>query len=235
MLAEPLIYLCLFASIRVGLNSYKKHVKRHGMLWYSDSHPDMNSPHIIRPRAFERMRTGISCLAACIALSTVWAGGALEFAGYMHVGGKSLFVIKDLERSRSSDWLALGDSFGGHTLLAFDGDTDVLSLRSANTVVHLPLKTSRVAAANSMIPENGGRLEISVREDGLIVMTGRIVDAAVLRDELMRVAAREPRPMIAISYPGRSGESGLRTLLDACRTIVGLTYTVLDDRQAVAL
>lgn len=174
----------------------------------------------------------ISRFAACIALATAWASGALEFAGYMYIGEQSRFVIKDVEQSRSSGWVAIGDSFGEYTLLGFDRNTDVLSLGTANAVIHLRLKASRVAAANSMTLAISRRLDVSVRDDGQIVMLGRTVDAAALRAELTRVATVEPQPVIAVSYPRQSGESGLRTILNACRTI-GLVFEIQDRHAGV--
>jgi len=68
----------------------------------------------------------------------------LEFSAYRRIANEASFVITDLDDRKSSEWIAVGQSFAGYTLVAFDAGTETVSVRKGSLTLDLPLKGSHV-------------------------------------------------------------------------------------------
>jgi len=86
----------------------------------------------------------------------LWIGGAcratLEFTGYTQLASESKFAIRDTEEKSSSGWIAIGSSFKGYTLVAFNREKELLTVKNGNSTLELPLKLSRVREGKAPEP-----------------------------------------------------------------------------------
>jgi hypothetical protein len=99
---------------------------------------------------------------------------ALEFSAYTQTARELKFVVNDPEEAQASGWLTIGQSFQGYTLVAFDGQQEVLSVRKGDTTVRLSLKASRVKTQSSNTPELARQL--AAARDELAEMRKRYLD-----------------------------------------------------------
>lgn len=72
------------------------------------------------------MKTKSFLLIALMLCSTGICRSALEFSAYIHSGTDSWFVITDIEENTSSGWIVIGESFKGHSIVAFDQKKELL-------------------------------------------------------------------------------------------------------------
>lgn len=117
------------------------------------------------------MKTNLPAIAALLALSGSIGQAMPTFAGYMQMAEHVRFVLTGDEDAPSSGWLAIGQSFEGYTLVAFDQSSEVLSVRQGDAVMRLPLKAARVRAERPEAPAIAGELAIAQGE--LAVMRQR--------------------------------------------------------------
>lgn len=104
-------------------------------------------------------------IAFVLALSLVGlCRGALEFSGYIQTGNEFKFTITDAANKASSGWIALGQSFKGHTLLAFDQKKEVLSVKDGESTIELPLKRARVSASQTDSSDTAAQLAAAKEE-----------------------------------------------------------------------
>lgn len=86
----------------------------------------------------------------------LWISGAcratLEFTGYTQLAKESKFVIRDVEEKTSSGWIAIGESFKGYTLIAFNREKELLTVKNGDSTIELPLKLSRVREGKAPAP-----------------------------------------------------------------------------------
>ncbi len=75
----------------------------------------------------------------------------IEFSGFFTTSKEAFFVLTDKETHRSSGWLKIGQSFGSYTLLTFDGEQDVITLRQGERLLKIPLRASKVKDGRSTI------------------------------------------------------------------------------------
>ena len=92
----------------------------------------------------------------------------LEFSGYLTIGKQVHFVVTDLQSHKSSPWLAIGDSFQGMMVTAFDAKNETISLKGPDGPIYLPIKASRVKSSKwaekivvRLMVRNGGEVSIS--------------------------------------------------------------------------
>jgi hypothetical protein len=90
------------------------------------------------------MKTTLLVSIALLWCSTTVSSATLEFSAYIQSGAAPRFVITDVEEKTSSGWIAIGQSFKGHTLVAFDQKREVLSVKKEEATLELRLKESRV-------------------------------------------------------------------------------------------
>ncbi|MDO8539712.1 MAG: hypothetical protein Q7S40_04665 [Opitutaceae bacterium] len=110
------------------------------------------------------MKIRIAATIVLLALDAGVSRAAIEFSSYMQTEEQSTFVLTDTEDARSSGWLAIGQSFRGYTLIAFDRKSEVLSVRNGDTTIRLPLKPSRVKHVDSKLPELIRQLTVTKAE-----------------------------------------------------------------------
>jgi len=110
------------------------------------------------------MKTRLS-IAVVIALCTTGICRAtIEFSAYIQNAKESKFVITDTEEKTSSGWIAIGQSFKGHTLVSFDPKKEVLSVKKGDVTLELRLKDSRVKEGGAGSPEVVAKLTAAKTE-----------------------------------------------------------------------
>jgi hypothetical protein len=129
-------------------------------------------------------RTWVSITAALLVTSVGHA--TLEFSAYARIGRESEFVVTDLEAGKSSAWIALGQTFSGYTLVAFDEKKQVLSVRKDNAITELVLKPASVKEGRKDSPEL-----VAAREE-LARLRVRYLDKhPLVRAQLEKIAGLE--------------------------------------------
>lgn len=83
---------------------------------------------------------------------TVSLRADIEFSGFFTTSNEALFTLRDTETQRSSGWLRIGQTFGSYTLLSFDREQDILTLKQDEQLLKRSLRASKV---------KDGRLTIS--------------------------------------------------------------------------
>lgn len=100
-------------------------------------------------------------LLAVVALTIPSATfGALQFSAYMETDQALVFQLTDTQSGAKSDWLAIGGTFQGHTLTAFDREREVLVVQQGTDSIRLPLKEARVKKGDA----DGAKTETVPRE-----------------------------------------------------------------------
>jgi hypothetical protein len=84
-------------------------------------------------------------------LTSLGLRGEMEFSGFFITSKESLFSITDSENMRSSGWLKIGQSFGGYTVVSFDRDHEVLTLKQGDRSLEVPLRVSKIKDGKSTI------------------------------------------------------------------------------------
>jgi len=81
---------------------------------------------------------------ALLLLCTAGLRAEIEFSGFFITSKEALFSLSDTETQRSSGWLKIGQSFGTYTLLSFDREQDVITLKQGERLLKIPLRESKV-------------------------------------------------------------------------------------------
>lgn len=129
----------------------------------------------------------------------------LEFAACALHDGQWRFVLKETGTPRSSGWLALGDTYGAHTLDEFDPENLVLTVKNGDSVTRLPLKEPKAGKLVSRPPRDPrvgvvpNEIPIRVR-DGTFSGTLKDPKAIAQLIEIFRGA-----------FPVRGGGTSVRT------------------------
>lgn len=89
------------------------------------------------------------------------ATAAIELSGYFITGEEARFSLQDTTQKESSRWLALGQSFRGYKLTAFDAATETLSITGAEGTQKLRVRPSVTKDAKMTI---SGSIGIGVGE-----------------------------------------------------------------------
>ena len=163
------------------------------------------------------------------------ADTSLEFSGYFSHGADRRFVVSDLATRRTSDWLAEGQSFQGHTIVGFEPAEEVLVLKNAEGVVRLRLKSSKVLGAKS-VPDDGN-LNIVLGKDGSISLGGETLDLPTLEAKLRKLAVSQ-RDAVVVMRIARDAE--FKMIQPAVESIpplvkqIGLKFAVKTDPAPAA-
>ena len=75
----------------------------------------------------------------------------MEFSGFFFTSNEALFSITDTEGKRSPGWLKVGQSFEGYTVVSFDREHEVISLKQGDRTLKVPLRTSKVKNGKATI------------------------------------------------------------------------------------
>ena len=123
-----------------------------------------------------RMRKAV-ILASFVALSA-FCRGELEFSGYIRIGSEAKFMITDEEAKISSGWITMGHSFMGYTVIAFDSQKEVLSLRKEGASLVLPLKLSHVKEGElpEMLRRGISPTDLAIRSDEHIQISLKLIN-----------------------------------------------------------
>ena len=151
----------------------------------------------------------ISPVAVALIAGAVALAAALEFTGYMVLGGSSRFTVRDSQTRTSSDWLALGDTFRGYVVTGFDREGETLTLVRDLDTLRLPLRRVRddrgrlrTPEAQILVTENGHALmQIVVGEDLQPSLNGQPFHFRRWDELCAEFARRQSDVVVRISYP----------------------------------
>jgi hypothetical protein len=149
--------------------------------------------------------------------------GALEFSGYLSVGKEYVFVVTDLETTKSSGWIATGDSFQGFKIVRFDVGDDALILSRDGSTIRLPLKASRIVSARGNSNKADLKLEVSL--DGKLSLNGQSVAFDKLDFILQNYAKAGTAVAISVYRPDLEGADE-KPVLDAMRKLAQKLHAV---------
>ena len=136
----------------------------------------------------------MSLLALALPSLTLPTRAALEFAGVMTSERALRFLLIDQDTKGTSGWLSIGESFSGHSIVAFDEKNDLLFLLSTKGEVRLPLKASRVKSSKGA-PKRIARTQEKMARENTIFMV--IAPNGTIEDlEGMKKRLTELRPTL---------------------------------------
>jgi hypothetical protein len=75
----------------------------------------------------------------------------IEFSGFFTTSKDAFFSVTDTETQRSSGWLKIGQSFGSYTVLSFDREQDVITLKQGERPLKIPLRASKIKDGRATI------------------------------------------------------------------------------------
>ena len=81
---------------------------------------------------------------ALLAIGVVVLRAELQFSGFFQTPKESLYSLSDTENNVSSGWLKIGQSFRGYTVVSFDREREVITLKKAEQSLELHLRESKV-------------------------------------------------------------------------------------------
>ncbi len=81
---------------------------------------------------------------ALLLISALGLRAEVEFSGYFITAKEALFSLTHTEPRRPSGWLKLGESFGGYTLVSFDLEHEVITLKQGDQALKRSLRASKV-------------------------------------------------------------------------------------------
>jgi len=85
----------------------------------------------------------------------------LQFAGFFTTAKESFYSLTEVESNVSSGWLKRGQSFRGYTIMSFDEEHDVITLKKSDQTLELRLKDSKVKSGKMTIT---GSIVVGVNE-----------------------------------------------------------------------
>jgi hypothetical protein len=159
------------------------------------------------------MKTHLTLLLFC----TLSLRAEIEFSGFFTTSKEALFSLLDTETQRSSGWLKIGQSFGGHTVVSFDPEQDVLTLKQGERLLKIPLRPSKVKDARATI--NGSLKFLSEKVEGVraSLFVGEETSFPLKNGITFRIKP-EQRPDGNIAYHAKfiaAGEGGAENVLAA--------------------
>jgi biopolymer transport protein ExbD len=150
---------------------------------------------------------------AVFALCATIARGDLTWRGYMRTADETLFVLS-VGKVKTSGWLAIGRSFDGFTIVAYDSKDEVLTLEKDGTrqVLHLveeKIRSVSIAASPIVISAGG-------QESVFSLNSGTILEDLKVKFEAL--AASVPQPDIKMRVPGDTKADRLGAILDLMKS-----------------
>jgi hypothetical protein len=111
-----------------------------------------------------RMKLKLAMLLAFVNV----AYADVELSGILTASDDSRFILSDTSANSNSDWLKIGESYHGYSIVSFDKDSGILDVRDGPTLRHLKLRVSKVAQSEPP-PTNASDIE---RHKRIIKMYG---------------------------------------------------------------
>ena len=93
------------------------------------------------------MKTYLAILLFC----TLGLRAEIEFSAFFITSKAALFSLTDTAAQRSSGWLKIGQSFGSYTLLSFEREQDIITLKQGERLLKIRLRTSKVKDGRATI------------------------------------------------------------------------------------
>ena len=155
-------------------------------------------------------------------------GEALEFVGYLRVGGGLRFSLVERGTARTSGMIALGASFRGYTLKSFDPQAEVLTVVRGDTVRPLLLKQER---ALDGAPAAQRQLWFSIAADGALRCDREPIALAVVETMLRAALAGDDAVVMTVQQP-RLPDAETRERVGRTMTeLEGVVQRVLREMQ----
>jgi hypothetical protein len=88
---------------------------------------------------------------AIFLLAALGLRAEIEFSGFFTTSSKALFSLTETNTRRSSGWLEVGQSFGGCTVLGFDPEHEIISLKQGERLLKIPIRSSKVKDGRTTI------------------------------------------------------------------------------------
>jgi hypothetical protein len=84
-------------------------------------------------------------------LTTIGLKAEIEFSGFFTTSNEALFSLTDTEARRSSGWLKIGQSFGSYTVISFDSENEIITLKHDERALKIPLRASKIKDGRATI------------------------------------------------------------------------------------
>ena len=84
-------------------------------------------------------------------ISALGMRAQIEFSGFFTTSREALFSLTDTDTRRSSGWLKIGQSFGGYTVMSFDREHEIITLKQGGRLLKIPLRASKVKDGRATI------------------------------------------------------------------------------------
>src|SRR5687767_5769283 len=88
---------------------------------------------------------------AILFLTALGLRGEMEFSGFFLTSKEALFSITDTDNKRSSGWLKIGQSFAGFSIVSFDREHEIITLKQDGRLLKIPLRASKVKGGRATI------------------------------------------------------------------------------------
>ena len=91
------------------------------------------------------------------------AADDIEFCAFLRVGTQELFVLGDPAAGKSSEWLRIGQSFSGYSIISFDAQSEALTVKAGERTrtIFLRSGTTRDSAHEIEQSALSARLEMA--------------------------------------------------------------------------
>ena len=88
---------------------------------------------------------------AILFLTTIGLKAEIEFSGFFTTSKEAFFSLTDTEAKRSSGWLKIGQSFGNYTVMSFDSEHEIITLKQDERSLKIALRASKVRDGRATI------------------------------------------------------------------------------------
>lgn len=150
---------------------------------------------VVKPRR-PAILVALMCALACMSLRA-----EVELTGYLITGSQAKFVLRDAETGKTSDWLAVGDTFQDYTIADFDPVQEVVALEKAGERRSLRMKPGAVVGYDPAVfaREEAQRVQALAQKKAARKAQGSPGDAAraakqaliKAKDDFLKRKARE--------------------------------------------
>jgi hypothetical protein len=149
-------------------------------------------------------------LLAALIVGSHDSRAALEFSAYLTTDSRIQFLITDLETGTRSHWLTMGDSFLGHTLIAFERERETLTLEQAGKSIVLRIKDSRIVDAGEDVSMKT-EVKVAISNEGAFLLDGKTLNQLALIEHFEELVRRGKHVSLTIQAPlhtnNKNGES----------------------------
>jgi biopolymer transport protein ExbD len=191
-------------------------------------------PRASFPSAVRLIRT---LALAAFASATLPAAPDVLFKGYLANGAHSQFVLT--VDGETSDWLTVGRTFHGYTIVAFEPKTSTLTVEKDHRREALPLVDSRVREGKSSVHDVRNTASASAAKP-LVVKVGDLAPLSIepgnrdqlenLKKQLAALAKQVPQPPITIRANASTKAADISAVMSAVHA-AGFTRFSLSTGQ----